>query len=123
MAVLTIAAKKTDHEQYKSLPYPPPPAKARALVVWHGLTDRFVCCCHERIHTLLFRKQFVPCCTTKYIFWLGKNKFDRGGPSLIGGASSFFFINYYHFQLNFSNDEKLKINQFVSECIKSNQRW
>jgi len=32
-------------------------------------------CCHELYYTLLFDKQFVPCCTTKYIFWLGKNKF------------------------------------------------
>jgi hypothetical protein len=37
-------------------------------------------------------------------------------------ADPYFFSNYY-FQLNFSNDEKLKINQFVSKCIKSNQRW
>ncbi|MDY0078537.1 MAG: hypothetical protein RBR87_14815, partial [Bacteroidales bacterium] len=36
-------------------------------------------CCHELYYTLLFDKQFVPYCTTKYIFWLGKNKFDRGG--------------------------------------------
>ena len=41
-----------------------------------GVTGGIVCCCHELIHTLLFRKQFVPYCTTKYIFWLGKNKFD-----------------------------------------------
>jgi len=27
-------------------------------------------------HALLLRNQFVPCCTTKYIFWLRKNKFD-----------------------------------------------
>lgn len=58
----------------------PPPQKARALVVWQGLAVRFVGWCHEILHTLLFRKQFVPCCTTKYIFKLGKNKFDRGGP-------------------------------------------
>ena len=31
MAVLTIAAKKTDHEQYKSLPYPPHPRKSKGF--------------------------------------------------------------------------------------------
>ncbi|MCC7317452.1 MAG: hypothetical protein IT219_02910 [Bacteroidales bacterium] len=34
--------------------------------------------CHELYCTPLFDNQFVPYCTTKYIFWLGKNKFDRG---------------------------------------------
>jgi len=42
-----------------------------------GIIRQFVPCTHDQAHTLLFRKQFVPCCTTKYIFWLGKNKFDR----------------------------------------------
>jgi hypothetical protein len=32
---------------------------------YHGLYDEE-----------LFYRQYVPCCTTKYIFWLGKNKFD-----------------------------------------------
>ncbi len=39
-------------------------------------------CCHELSYALLFDNQFVSCCTTKYIFWLGKNKFDRGGRPL-----------------------------------------
>jgi len=45
-----------------------------------SLIPQFVGCTHDHTHILLFRKQFVRCCTTKYIFWLGKNKFDRGGP-------------------------------------------
>jgi hypothetical protein len=53
----------------------PPPAKAR-----RGGLARLVAfdagCCHELYYTLLFDIQFVPYCTTKYIFWLGKNKFD-----------------------------------------------
>jgi hypothetical protein len=36
--------------------------------------------CHEFYCILLFERQCVPYCTTKYIFWLGKNKFDRGLP-------------------------------------------
>jgi hypothetical protein len=42
-----------------------------------GIIRMFVGWAHDHTHTLLFRKQFVRCCTTKYIFWLGKNKFDR----------------------------------------------
>ncbi len=34
---------------------------------------------YELSRTLLFNRQSLPCCTTKYIFKLGKNKFDRGG--------------------------------------------
>lgn len=30
--------------------------------------------------SVLFCRQFIPYCTTKYIFWLGKNKFDRIVP-------------------------------------------
>jgi hypothetical protein len=46
-----------------------------------SLIPQFVGCTHDHTHTLLLRKQFVRCCTTKYIFWLGKNKFDRLRPS------------------------------------------
>jgi len=30
---------------------------------------------HKQIFTLLFDKQFVPCCTTRDIFFLWKNRF------------------------------------------------
>jgi len=35
--------------------------------------------CHAFYFSLLFRSQFVPYCTTKHIFKLGKNKFVRIG--------------------------------------------
>ncbi len=57
-----------------------PPAKARRGGLAR-LEPIIVGCCHELYFTLLYNRQFVPCCTTKYIFWLGKNKFDRGDPS------------------------------------------
>ncbi len=40
--------------------------------------------CHELYCTPLFERQCVPYCTTKYIFWLGKNKFDRSNAILVG---------------------------------------
>ncbi|MBU1368363.1 MAG: hypothetical protein KJ578_06755 [Bacteroidetes bacterium] len=59
-----------------------PPLLINTRQKWlSGLIRQFVACMHDQSHTLLFRKQFMPCCTTKYIFWLGKNKFDRGGQS------------------------------------------
>jgi hypothetical protein len=42
------------------------------------------CCCHELFGLLLYCNQFVPCCTTKYVFKLGKNKFDRTNAILVG---------------------------------------
>jgi len=41
-----------------------------------GINWKFAGCYHEGVHNILFRNQFVRCCTTKYIFWIGKNKFD-----------------------------------------------
>jgi len=29
-----------------------------------------------KIIWILYGVRYLPCCTTKYIFWLGKNKFD-----------------------------------------------
>jgi hypothetical protein len=42
---------------------------------YHGLYDEE-----------LFSRQYVHCCTTKYIFWLGKNKFDRTTAILAGAG-------------------------------------
>ncbi len=36
-------------------------------------------CCHELFGLLLSCNQYVPCCTTKYVFRLGKNNFESVG--------------------------------------------
>jgi hypothetical protein len=64
-----------------------------------GIIRMFVGWAHDHTHTLLFRKQFVRCCTTKYIFWLGKNKFDRDGPS-VNITEGYLFHNLFLIRTN-----------------------
>jgi hypothetical protein len=62
----------------------PPPPPPPAILLQCGLSiaiDALLSSYHTQHYTLLFDKQFVPYCTTKYIFKIGKNKFDRGGQS------------------------------------------
>lgn len=55
----------------------PPPAECNTSAAWTFFCNSgFLSCCYELRNTLLFDIQFVPYCTTKWIFWLGKNKFD-----------------------------------------------
>lgn len=56
----------------------PPPLKSQDIVDLTGLIATFDDCCDEFLYTFLYRKKYMQSCTTKYIFWLGKNKFDRG---------------------------------------------
>ena len=83
-AIFKLCALKRTH-LISSLCYPEqygftPPRKNKEW--WFSWSESVIVgCCHELYYTLLFDKQFVPYCTTEYIFWLGKNKFDRGGPS------------------------------------------
>jgi hypothetical protein len=44
----------------------------------------FLIAAYGRAIVCLFTGQYVPCCTNKYIFWLGKNKFDRRNAILAG---------------------------------------
>ena len=62
-----------------SLPQPPSFQQYNYICIKYCpvvLDHLIVACCHELNCTLLYDRQFVPYCTTKYIFWLGKNKFD-----------------------------------------------
>jgi hypothetical protein len=78
-------------KQIKISPPPSPPASAHNQMQWlHTGWCSFVlsiCFAHDYliwffhniVSDILFTTQYLPYCTTKYIFWLGKNKFDRGG--------------------------------------------
>ena len=53
----------------------------KANCLFHGTAlNGFLVCKNDIPPTQIFEgAPYLPCCTTKYIFWLGKNKFDRGG--------------------------------------------
>ena len=39
----------------------------------------FIAWCHELFGLFLSCRQYMPCCTTKYVFKLGKNNFESVG--------------------------------------------
>ncbi len=55
------------------------PPQPNVILLQHGLSFAIAALFgsySKQCYTPIFYKQFIVCCTTKKIFWLGKNKFS-----------------------------------------------